>query len=79
MVSRHGWVRPGAVALVVAALTALAALPVGRIYRGDLLTELLLGAAVAPVLISLALRRLPAYPVAPVSALALGAYSLLAV
>ncbi|MEN3305374.1 MAG: hypothetical protein V7603_1576 [Micromonosporaceae bacterium] len=76
---RSGWLRPAVVALAVAGLTALAVLPVTRIYRGDLLTRLLLGAALAPVLVSLALRRLPAYPVAPVSVLALGGYSLLAV
>jgi transglutaminase-like putative cysteine protease len=76
---RSGWPRLALVALVVAGLTALGALPVTRIYRGDLLTHLLLGAALAPVLVSLALRRLPAYPVAPVSVLVLGGYSLLAV
>jgi transglutaminase-like putative cysteine protease len=78
-VGRSGWPRLVIVALAIAGLTVLAATPVSRIYRGDLVTRLLLGAAVAPVLISLALRRLPAYPVAPVSVLALGGYSLLAV
>ncbi len=67
------------VPLCVAGLVAIATLPLGRIYHGALLTWLLLGAAVAPVLISAALQRLPAYPVAPVSVLALGGYTLWAV
>jgi transglutaminase-like putative cysteine protease len=72
-------VRAVVVPLSVAGLLALATLPLGRIYHGHLLTWLVLGAAVAPVLISTALQRLPAYPVAPVSVLALGGYTLLAV
>ena len=67
------------VPLSLAALVAIATLPLGRIYHGILLTWLLLGAALAPVLISTALQRLPAYPVAPVSVLALGGYTLWAV
>ncbi len=67
------------VPLSVAALVAIATLPLGRIYHGNLLTWLLLGAAIAPVLISTALQRLPAYPVAPVSVLALAGYTLWAV
>jgi transglutaminase-like putative cysteine protease len=63
----------------MAALVALAALPVTRIYHGDLLTRLLLGAAAGSVLLSALMRRLPAYTVAPVSALALFGYSLLVV
>ena len=67
------------VPLSVAGLVAIATLPLGRIYHGTLLTWLLLGAAVAPVLLSAVLQRLPAYPVAPVSVLALGGYTLWAV
>jgi hypothetical protein len=60
-------------------MTAVATLPLGRIYHGDLLTWLLLGAAVLPVAISVGLSRVPAYPVAPVSVVALAAYTLFAV
>jgi transglutaminase-like putative cysteine protease len=72
-------VRTAFVPLAVAGLTALATLPLARIYHGRLLTYLLLGAALTPVVISTALRRLPAYPVAPVSVLVLAGYTLLAV
>jgi hypothetical protein len=71
--------RAALVPLVIAGMTLLAALPVTRVYHGDLLFQLLVGAAVAPMLISVALRRLPAYPLAPVSVLALAGYTLLAV
>jgi transglutaminase-like putative cysteine protease len=67
------------VPLSVATLTVIATLPLARIYHGQLLTWLLIGAAGAPVLISTALRRLPAYPVAPLSVLALAGYTLFAV
>jgi hypothetical protein len=60
-------------------LVTLAALPLTRIYHGDLLTRLLLGAALAPVALSALTRRLPAYTAAPISALALLGYTLLAV
>jgi transglutaminase-like putative cysteine protease len=76
---RGGALRGVVVPLCVAGLVAIATLPLGRIYHGNLLTWLVLGAAVGPVLLSTALQRLPAYPVAPVSVLALGGYSLLAV
>ncbi len=71
--------RAALVPLVLAGMTLLAALPVTRVYHGDLLLKLLVGAAVAPMLISVALRRVPAYPLAPVSVLALAGYTLLAV
>ncbi len=71
--------RSALVPLAVAGLTVLATLPLGRIYRGELLTWLLLGAALIPVALSTGLRRLPAYPVAPVSVLVLAGYTLLAV
>jgi transglutaminase-like putative cysteine protease len=71
--------RSALVPLAVAGLTVLATLPLARIYHGGLLSWLLLGAALIPVVISTALRRLPAYPVAPVSVLVLAGYTLLAV
>ncbi len=76
---RGGVLRAVVVPVSVAAMVAIATLPLARIYHGTLLTWLLLGAAAAPVLISTALQRLPAYPVAPVSVLALAGYSLWAV
>ena len=76
MVSR---LRVPVVALVVATMVVLAGLAFGRIYAGDLLTKLLVGAALGAVAISLALYRLPAYTVAPTSVLALLGYSLYAV
>jgi len=71
--------RGALVPLAIAGLTVLATLPLARIYHGRLLTWLLLGAAVTPVAISTVLRRLPAYPVAPISVAVLGGYTLLAV
>jgi hypothetical protein len=71
--------RSALVPVCLAVLVALAALPLTRIYRGDLLTRLLLGAALIPVAISVAIRRLPAWTVAPVSVLVLAGYTLLAV
>jgi len=76
---RVGRLRTGLVPLVLAGMTLLAALPVTRVYHGDLLLQLLVGAAVLPMLVSVALRRLPAYPLAPVSVLALAGYTLFAV
>jgi hypothetical protein len=73
------WVRNALIPLSIAAMVAIATLPMARIYHGNLLTRLLLGAAIAPVLLSVALRRLPAYPVAPLSVLVLAGYTLFAV
>src|SRR5262249_37209958 len=67
------------VSLVVVALIALAGLSLSRVYNGRLLLELVVGAAVASVLISTVLRRVPAAVVAPVSVLALAGYALFAV
>ena len=78
--SRVAGVLPALVpAAVVAGLVSLAGLAAGRVYSGDLLPQLMAGAAVAAVLISLLLRRAPSWLVAPVSVLALTGYLLLAV
>ena len=66
-------------AATLAGTVLLATQPLDRIYHGTLLARLLLGAALIPVALSTVARRLPAWPVAPVSALALGGYTLYAV
>jgi transglutaminase-like putative cysteine protease len=66
-------------AMVLAAMVVLATQPLTRIYHGTLLTRLLLGAAVASVALSTLLHRLPAWPVAPLSAAALAGYTFFAV
>jgi transglutaminase-like putative cysteine protease len=65
-----------AVSLAVVVLIALAGLSLSRVYNGLLLLELVTGAAAASVVISVALRRLPAAAVAPISVLALALYAL---
>ncbi|MEV0807627.1 transglutaminaseTgpA domain-containing protein [Micromonospora sp. NPDC050200] len=60
-------------ALVV--LTALAGVVLGRVYAGDLLTRLMLGAALGSVLVSVAARRLPSWLVAPVSVAAMAGWT----
>ncbi|WP_435820015.1 transglutaminaseTgpA domain-containing protein [Micromonospora purpureochromogenes] len=64
---------PVPVALVV--LTALAGVVLGRVYADDLLTRLMLGAAVGSVLVSVAARRLPSWLVAPVSVAAMAGWT----
>ncbi|WP_091652509.1 DUF3488 and transglutaminase-like domain-containing protein [Micromonospora pallida] len=59
-------------------MTGLAGIALGRVYAGDLLTRLLLGAAVGSVLVSVAARRLRSWLVAPLSVLALAGYTALA-
>jgi transglutaminase-like putative cysteine protease len=65
--------------LVVAALVALAGLSLDRVYNGQLLVQLVIGAAVGSVLVSAVLRRAPAWLVAPLSVLALFGYAACAV
>ncbi|MEJ3750339.1 transglutaminaseTgpA domain-containing protein [Actinomycetes bacterium KLBMP 9797] len=70
-------------ALVVPAtlvvLLALSGVALGRIYAGGLLTQLVVGAALGSVAVSVAARRLPSYLVAPLSVTAMSAYTILAV
>ncbi|MER7457357.1 transglutaminaseTgpA domain-containing protein [Micromonospora sp. NPDC126480] len=63
-----------AVALVV--MVALAGVVLGRVYSGGLLTGLVAGAAAGSVLVGVACRRLPSWLVAPVSVLAMAAWTL---
>ncbi|MFI7576579.1 transglutaminaseTgpA domain-containing protein [Micromonospora sp. NPDC049497] len=64
---------PLPVALV--ALVGLAGVVLDRVYAGSLLTVLVLGSAVGSVLVSVAARRLPSWVVAPLSVLALVAWT----
>ncbi|MFG2050405.1 DUF3488 and transglutaminase-like domain-containing protein [Micromonospora sp. NPDC048935] len=68
--------RAAAVPLTLIALTALAGVVLGRVYAGDLLTRLVIGAAVGSVLVSVAARRLPSWLVAPVSVAAMAGWTL---
>jgi transglutaminase-like putative cysteine protease len=63
-----------AVPLVLAGMVALSGVALGRIYHGPLLAQLMLGAAVGSVTVSAALRRAPAWTVAPLSVAGLTAY-----
>src|SRR6185312_5556888 len=68
--------RTAVVPLALITLTALAGVVLGRVYAGDLLTRLVIGAAVGSVLVSVATRRLPSWLVAPVSMAAMAAWTL---
>ncbi|MGC4773336.1 transglutaminaseTgpA domain-containing protein [Micromonospora sp. DT44] len=68
--------RAAVVPLALIALIALAGVVLGRVYAGDLLTRLVIGAAVGSVLASVAARRLPSWLVAPVSMAALAGWTL---
>ncbi|HEX5596823.1 MAG TPA: transglutaminaseTgpA domain-containing protein [Micromonosporaceae bacterium] len=67
--------RSVAAPLVLVTLIGLSGVVLGRIYAGPLLAQLVLGAAVGSVGVSLAARRLPSWLVAPLSVLALVAYA----
>ncbi|MFI6273178.1 DUF3488 and transglutaminase-like domain-containing protein [Micromonospora zamorensis] len=68
--------RAAAVPVALIGLTALAGVVLGRVYAGDLLTRLVIGAAVGSVLVSVAARRLPSWLVAPVSVAAMAGWTL---
>ncbi|HEY0699593.1 MAG TPA: transglutaminase domain-containing protein, partial [Micromonospora sp.] len=59
-------------------MVGLAGAVLGRVYADDLLTWLVLGAAVGSVTVSVAARRLPSWLVAPLSVLGLAGYAALA-
>ncbi|MEU7803163.1 transglutaminaseTgpA domain-containing protein [Micromonospora arborensis] len=69
--------RAAVVPLALIGLTSLAGVVLGRVYAGDLLTRLVIGAAVGSVLVSVAARRLPSWLVAPVSVAAMAGWTLL--
>ncbi|PWR12044.1 transglutaminase, partial [Micromonospora acroterricola] len=68
--------RAAVVPLALIVLTALAGVVLGRVYAGDLLTRLVIGAAAGAVLVSVAARRLPSWLVAPVSVAAMSGWTL---
>jgi hypothetical protein len=68
--------RGAVVPLTLIVLVALAGVALGRVYAADLLTRLVIGAAVGSVLVSVAARRLPSWLVAPVSMAALAGWTL---
>ena len=71
------WLRATVVPLVLAGLIALAGVTLGRIYADVLLTQLVAGAAIGSVTVSVAARRLPSWTVAPLSVLLLAAYTIM--
>lgn len=74
MVSRPPALRGLAVPLTLTALIGLGGVALDRVYAGSLLAQLVLGAAVGSVAVSVAARRLPSWVVAPLSALTLAGY-----
>ncbi|MEV4490523.1 transglutaminaseTgpA domain-containing protein [Micromonospora coxensis] len=70
--------RAAPVPLALVVLVALSGVVLGRVYADDLLTRLMLGAAVGSVLVSVAARRLPSWLVAPVSVAAMTGWTLFA-
>ncbi|MEU8210386.1 transglutaminaseTgpA domain-containing protein [Micromonospora sp. NPDC049044] len=68
--------RAAVVPLTLIGLTALAGVVLGRVYAGNLLTGLVIGAAAGSVLVSVAARRLPSWLVAPVSVTAMAGWTL---
>lgn len=73
------FVKAAAVPVTLAALIALTGVALGRIYAGSLLPQLVAGAAIGSVGISVAIRRLPSWLVAPLSVVGMAAYTVLAV
>ncbi|RKN56177.1 transglutaminase domain-containing protein [Micromonospora costi] len=63
------------VPLALVTMLALAGVELGRVYAGSLLPRLVAGAALGSVLVSLAARRLPSWLVAPVSVVAMAAWT----
>ncbi|MFF5075570.1 transglutaminaseTgpA domain-containing protein [Actinoplanes sp. NPDC000266] len=72
------WVRAGIVAVALAGMVTLSGVVLGRIFAGALLVQLVAGAAAGSVGVGLAVRRLPNWVVAPLSAVLLAAYTLVA-
>nr|WP_221381855.1 DUF3488 and transglutaminase-like domain-containing protein [Actinoplanes polyasparticus] len=72
------WIRAAVVAAALAGMISLSGVVLGRIFSGALLLELVAGAAIGSVGLSLACRRLPNWVVAPLSAVLLGGYTVLA-
>ncbi|GAB1646254.1 transglutaminaseTgpA domain-containing protein [Krasilnikovia sp. MM14-A1259] len=73
------WLRAAVAPLALAGLIALAGMALGRIYADALLAQLVAGAAVGSIGVSVAARRLPSWSVAPLSVLVLAGYAVGAV
>ncbi|MFC0526060.1 transglutaminaseTgpA domain-containing protein [Phytohabitans kaempferiae] len=71
-------VKAAPVPLVLMILIGLSGAALARIYAGPLLPHLVAGAAIGSVGVSAAARRLPSWLVAPVSVVAMGIYTVLA-
>ncbi|WP_328469139.1 DUF3488 and transglutaminase-like domain-containing protein [Actinoplanes sp. NBC_00393] len=73
------WLRAATVPVALAGMLTLAGAVLGRIYSDDLLLQLTAGAAAASVATGVMARRLPSWTAAPISALLLAGYTILAV
>ena len=69
-------VRAAVVPVALVVLIGLSGVVLGRIYADALLTQLVAGAALGSVGVSVAARRLPSWTIAPLSVLVLGGYTL---
>jgi hypothetical protein len=67
--------RGAPVPLALVGMLVLAGMALGRIYHGPLLAQLVAGAAVGSVGVSVAARRLPSWLVSPLSVVALAGYA----
>ncbi|MFD1323305.1 transglutaminaseTgpA domain-containing protein [Micromonospora sonneratiae] len=63
------------VPLTMIVMIGLAGVVLGQVYSDQLLTQLVVGAAIGSVAVSLAARRLPSWLVAPLSVVALAGYA----
>jgi hypothetical protein len=69
------WVRAAVVPVVLVVVIGLCGVVLGRIYADALLVQLVAGAALGSVGVSVAARRLPSWSVAPLSVLVLAGYT----
>ncbi|GAA2469320.1 DUF3488 and transglutaminase-like domain-containing protein [Winogradskya humida] len=67
--------RAAVVPIVLVLLISLAGVVLGRIYADELLVRVVAGAALGSVGVGVAARRLPSWAIAPLSVVALGAYT----
>ena len=70
------WVRAAVVPVALVVLIGLSGVVLGRIYADALLVQLVAGAALGSVGVSVAARRLPSWAIAPLSVVLLGGYTL---
>ncbi|MEU8606464.1 DUF3488 and transglutaminase-like domain-containing protein [Actinoplanes sp. NPDC048791] len=70
------WVRAAVVPVALVILIGLSGVVLGRIYADALLVQLVAGAALGSVGVSVAARRLPSWTIAPMSVLLLAGYTL---